>query len=279
MKIGSSSVTKFSTYVLCDIAPFKPQPNYGSFAVASYSVSDFLLEDSVDVFIRDSVIRLASEGELVQHELHVGNKSINQLKLWKYGCHIPHTVILDFSFYDLFKKNGEVKLKAIYDQQIAYQLGPSLAVRCSSNKEDREEYSFAGTFDTYLNVANDFEAFKEKVLESFVKFSLMEENYSDFRTSKLRLGVMVQNMVQPKFSGFLFTTDPMNPPSKWLKVEYWEGERDKSDVSSLTLNKENGKTVDANLGKRGVSLPLEVRSKLHELTQILDKQFNSPSRC
>ena len=276
MKIGSSTVTKHDSYFLCGIAPLTHRPNCGSFAVASSIVSDCLLDDPVDIFIRDNRIGLASKDESVQHELYIGNKSINQLKLWIFGHHIPDTVILDFSFFDMFKKNGEAALQALYNEQIANQLGPSLAIRCSSNLEDREDRSFAGTFDTHLNVANDVEVFKEKVLESFIKFSSSDKIPPQFRGYRLRLGVMVQNMIRTKYSGFLFTTDPMNPPNQWLKVEYWQGERDQSISSSLTLNKENGKVIDSDTENSHVSLPMEHQKKLHQLAVSLDVQFNSP---
>ena len=276
MKIGSSTVAMYGSYFLCDISPIKPQPNCGSFAIASSRISGFSLDESLDIFICDNIIGLASKSNQLRHELHVGNKSINQLRLWQFGCHIPHTVILDFSFYDLFKKNGEVALQAIYNEQIANQLGSSLAVRCSSNIEDREDLSFAGTFDTHLNVDNEFEVFRDMVLESFVKFSAMEDIVPDLRTRNLRLGVMVQTMVKPKFSGFLFTTDPMNPPNQWLKVEYWKGEREKSVGSSLTLDKENGKIIDSDRKNSKSPLPIKFQKKLHVLARHLDEQFNAP---
>jgi phosphohistidine swiveling domain-containing protein len=87
---------------------------------------------------------------------------------------------------------------------------------------------------------------------------------------------MVQQMIPPKFSGFLFTLDPVNPPSDWLKMEYWQGPRDNSEGYSITLNGETGKRVISGRDSNRVPLPMTSQQKLHHAAVELQRHFGSP---
>ena len=276
MTIGSSSVTSYGSWVSFFIVPESYEQNCGSTVVAASADGDSALDGNVVVSIHDNVLSLSSSETFAPHRLQVGNKSINQLKLWHLGFQIPHTVFLDFSFFNTFKKTGDVDLETVYKEHIANKLGPSLAIRCSSNLEDSEEKSFAGVFDTYLNVPNEYPAFEEKVLQSFKAFSIDANIPADLRMYDIRMGVMVQKMVKARYSGFLFTMHPMNPPNKWLKIEYWKGEREKSNGFSLTLNGSNGKRIPLKEDNSRIPLPKEVQTALHNAAMGLSDCFGFP---
>lgn len=84
------------------------------------------------------------------------------------------------------------------------------AVRSSSNIEDGKSDSFAGQFDTYLNVEK--EELNEKIIKCFK--SLYSENVLDYiakkkiNISELRMNVIIQKMVQSEYSGIIFTANP-----------------------------------------------------------------------
>ena len=91
--------------------------------------------------------------------------------------------------------------------------GPSFAVRSSSPDEDGPILSFAGQFDTFLNVAGFDEvcarvrdcwasAFSERVLRYHMRHGLAP--------SSVGLAVIVQTMVPADTSGVLFTADPVS---------------------------------------------------------------------
>jgi len=84
------------------------------------------------------------------------------------------------------------------------------AVRSSSNLEDGKLNSFAGQFDTYLNV--DAKDIEKKVKECFssinnsnVEIYLKENNLSK---EDLKMNVIIQKMVNSDLSGVLFTVNP-----------------------------------------------------------------------
>jgi len=280
MKIGFSSVESCGSYVAYKVS----SKERGSFTIISYAkdgTGDFNLNGDFHASIDDNSISLTAIDKRLAVVLQIGNKSIMQLKLGQLDFCIPDTVVLDFSFFDIFKKNKQVDLREIYNQHIAERLGPSLAIRCSSNLEDTERYSFAGAFDTYLDVPNEFEAFEEKIIRSYQRFcsrdySKPNDTLLDLRRYDLKLGIMVQRLVKPRFSGFLFTSDPMNPPNQWLKIEYWQGEREQSEGCSITLNSENGKRIPTSRDNSKVPLPVELQEKLYCAAKELVAHFSFP---
>lgn len=84
------------------------------------------------------------------------------------------------------------------------------AVRSSSNIEDGKNDSFAGQFDTYLNVEED--DLNNKIKECFK--SLYNENVLEYIFNKkidigeIEMNVIVQEMVQSQYSGVIFTANP-----------------------------------------------------------------------
>ena len=84
------------------------------------------------------------------------------------------------------------------------------AIRSSSYLEDGEENSFAGQFDTYLNVLP--KDINKKVKECFN--SINNKNVLDYlRKNKidktnLKMDVIIQEMVDSKLSGVIFTANP-----------------------------------------------------------------------
>ena len=85
------------------------------------------------------------------------------------------------------------------------------AVRSSANLEDGSDVSFAGGFDTELNVApGDVPAAVRKCFASVSGRNVdeyMEKTGSD--KSALRMNVIVQEMVGSEISGIIFTANPL----------------------------------------------------------------------
>ncbi|MBV5328925.1 MAG: hypothetical protein JZU65_15060 [Chlorobium sp.] len=276
MVINFLSISSRGAYVFYEVAPGMQQQNGGSFVICSVSNGDFEPGTNVTGTINGAAITLTEGENLLPYRLLIGNKSINQLRLWQLGCRIPHTVVLDFSGFNAFKRKGEIDLRGLYDQLIAPRLGASVAIRCSSNLEDSDAQSFAGVFDTYLDVTNQLDEIQGKIVQSYQKYSLRNRDQGEMLGHDVRISIMVQQMIQPRFSGFLFTLDPMNPPSDWLKVEYWQGPRENSEGYSITLNRETGKRVSSGRDSSRVPLPITIQEKLHHAANELERHFGTP---
>ena len=276
MDIFFSSIKKNNSFTAFNVHPGKHNGNCGSFKIIS-SINQKLDFGKIHkAVINNEVLLKTGNNKQLGRAIHIGNKSSNQLRLWQIGCYIPDTVVLDFNFYDTFRKNDKVDLSELYKKYIKIHFGNTIAIRCSSNLEDSEAKSYAGVFDTYLNVPNNFKAFKQKILQSYAKLNSNESKNEHFRDVNVQLGVIIQKMIQPQFTGFLFTSDPMNPPNPWIKIEYWQGAREKSERNSITLNRESGKRIRTAQDFTKILLPAEYVNKLYHSALWLHRHFGFP---
>jgi pyruvate,water dikinase len=86
-----------------------------------------------------------------------------------------------------------------------------VAVRSSGAEEDGAEYSFAGQFDTFLNVhglAEVLAKVKECWASAFSARSLHYRRSNNLPLDSGQMAVIVQRMVVPRRSGVLFTANP-----------------------------------------------------------------------
>ena len=108
---------------------------------------------------------------------------------------------------DILKKYIENNIRQDFKINMKYD---KYAVRSSSNIEDGKNDSFAGQFDTYLNVEK--EELNTKIIQCFK--SLYNENVLDYVREKkiditeLKMNVIIQEMVQSDYSGIIFTANP-----------------------------------------------------------------------
>ncbi len=123
-------------------------------------------------------------------------KANNLLKLKRHKFNVPEFEIIKWENKD--KEIDISKYKGLY------------AIRSSCELEDNLDNSFAGQFDTYLNVRP--ENINEKVKECFS--SINNENIIDYLNKKnlsvedIKMDVIIQEMVDSEYSGVLFTANP-----------------------------------------------------------------------
>lgn len=150
---------------------------------------------------------------------------INNLQIMKNnGINIPDFYIIKHS--DVLNEKIEVsKISDIKELSLnlkkqvkeKYKLNIKLenkfkkyAVRSSANLEDNSESSFAGQFDTYLNIP--FNELEENILKCFL--SLYNVNVieymlkNNFDINSLKMNVIIEEMIDADISGVLFTSNP-----------------------------------------------------------------------
>ncbi len=137
---------------------------------------------------------------------------------------------------ELFEgKSLPVKTRQILLKEI--DLSQQYAVRSSGTKEDLEEYSFAGQYETYLNVKG-IDAIETAIIDCYQSmFSEVSLNYlvnHSISTKNLAMSVVVQEMVQAEYSGICFTINPITGNDKEMSIEVAKG---------LGENIVSGKTV------------------------------------
>jgi len=98
-----------------------------------------------------------------------------------------------------------------------------VSVRSSATCEDSEFRSFAGQFDTFLNIDN------EKDLMHYIKKCKESANSERVKAyagnMKIKMAVIVQKMIDAEFSGVMFTEHPVS--KKGMLIEAAKGIGDK----------------------------------------------------
>lgn len=111
--------------------------------------------------------------------------------------------------------------EAIHAKLAPFGASHSFAVRSSATAEDLPDASFAGQYDSFLNVKGG-DAILEYVLRCWA--SLFSERAVLYRLQNgiahqdVQLAVIVQSMVSPEVAGVLFTADPISGNRKVTSI-------------------------------------------------------------
>ncbi|AMN43849.1 PEP/pyruvate-binding domain-containing protein [Rhodoplanes sp. Z2-YC6860] len=140
----------------------------------------------------------------VAHLDGCGNKSYRLGRMRAAGLPVPEGLVLTPAFLTHFAKASPAARQSDLDW-IWQRLGKvKLAVRSSAAGEDGANNSFAGVFDSLLNIERDgLEAAIGQVESSFAT-----ERASSYQLTSGAGNVLVQRMVDAEYSGVLFTRDP-----------------------------------------------------------------------
>ncbi|MHA2425317.1 MAG: PEP/pyruvate-binding domain-containing protein, partial [Candidatus Thorarchaeota archaeon] len=154
------------------------------------------------------IIELSNIGKKNQ----VGNKAKNLAYLLKKDYTIPKTMVCVFDAY-LGYQSGNTSVLSQIEEELSslIEKDKKYSVRSSANIEDATSYSFAGQFATHLNVRG-VKAIVEAIVavwESAVKVSETDYVKTIKNDDDVLMGVIIQEMVQPDYSGVVFTKNPM----------------------------------------------------------------------
>ena len=156
--------------------------------------------------------------------VYAGGKAESLSRLMKEGFLVPQGFVL---LSCAFNENGEI-LKEAKDE-LEYVINNKLneentyAVRSSAIGEDGINASFAGAYDTYLDVK------KEDVFDSGLK---VRKSSNNNRVNKYsyeknvvggKVAVIIQKYINPDFAGVLFTSDIITGSSAKMNGNYVKG--------------------------------------------------------
>jgi len=106
--------------------------------------------------------------------------------------------------------------------------GYPVAVRSSAIGEDGENFSFAGQYDTVLNVQNLDELLKAiQTVRDSAHSDRVEAYTQNSGLDKTGVGVVVQRMIDSHTSGVLFTAEPIDNDTSVIFMEVVDGLGDK----------------------------------------------------
>lgn len=133
-----------------------------------------------------------------------GGKAKGLQHLRKLGLKVPDACVL------IHPSTEQITEEVIGSVTNQLGTGPK-AVRSSAVSEDSAQASFAGQFETYLNLKTPYEI-KQAVIGCIeaagaARVSSYSGNLA--HNADLRISVIIQNMVTPKVSGVVFTANPV----------------------------------------------------------------------
>jgi rifampicin phosphotransferase len=133
-----------------------------------------------------------------------GNKALRLAQMRAQGMPVPNGIVLPPDFIEALGCGSAAWRRRLLDA-IWRQLGcERVVVRSSATAEDGAKRSFAGVFESILNVdRGGLEAAIAKVKASFTS-----DRASAYATSGGRGSTIVQRMVAAEYAGVLFTQDP-----------------------------------------------------------------------
>ncbi len=184
--------------------------------------------------------------------------------------------------------------------------GVSVAVRSSATAEDLPGLSFAGQYDTFLNVVGVSELL-DRIVRCWESLwnprALSYRIKQGIRNDDLAHGVVVQKLVAADVSGILFTANPLNGrrDQLLLNASWGLGEAIVSgevNPDQWIIDKQNGRIVEAQIARKermtirtsdGIShaeVPVDRQetaslseaeiAELHSLARIAERHFGQP---
>jgi rifampicin phosphotransferase len=133
-----------------------------------------------------------------------GNKAFRLARMRALGIDVPNGVVLTSNFLSRFAAATPRQHRLELDRLWRVIGADRVAVRSSAGGEDSQTSSFAGIFDSVLNVEREqLETAIWKVLTSFES-----ERARCYRAERGNKNILVQCMVEADYAGVLFTQDP-----------------------------------------------------------------------
>ncbi|MCP4177173.1 MAG: phosphoenolpyruvate synthase [bacterium] len=156
----------------------------------------------------------------------VGGKALSLSILKRYKLPVPDGIVITD---DSFNKNGELQAESKEElnktlKNMIFPKTTKFAVRSSATNEDSTEDSFAGSFDSLLNIN------KKNLVESIQevynsRLNLRVKTYSENRglSEDHQMCVIVQEMVDADYAGVLFSADPVSKSYDKIVGNYING--------------------------------------------------------
>lgn len=184
---------------------------------------------------------------------------------------------------------------------------PAVAVRSSARQEDGSRHSFAGLFDSFLNLAG-IDAVENAVRMCWA--SVFSPRATQYRYARglgfgdVALAVIVQQFVEPVSSGVMFTADPVTGSQDRIVIDGVLGLGEglvagTANSDSVIIDKNSRRTLDESVvikplmvtasagggvGTTAVpvarqaesSIPPALRARLVDLAYQLERRFDGP---
>lgn len=209
----------------------------------------------------------------------VGGKAHGLARLTRLGLNVPAAFVIPDAEVDQFPVDLEAHYQAIG--------GGKVAVRSSAIGEDGAESSFAGQYETILDVEG-IDALREAINRCIA--SLSSEHADAYKSEQAdlqenRMCVVVQAMVDARCAGVLFTADPVSGRHDRLVIDAVAGLGEALVSGEVTpdhyeLDQSNAVVHQELVGKQALlsaqeinALANDARSAAEQMQALLDMEW------
>ncbi|MCA9349941.1 PEP/pyruvate-binding domain-containing protein, partial [Candidatus Saccharibacteria bacterium] len=218
----------------------------------------------------------------------VGTKADNLWLLTTLGYQVPRGLTIPVSVFEKYK---DLELEDFQDSKeyqtilgLLLELGlgdeTTFAVRSSSPNEDGKDNSFAGIFESYLNIEIDqLGKYIKKVWDSTSSTKAQHYARQNGIIQDLQVAVIVQEMIDGDYSGIAFSANPANLVNEII-IESVKGRGDKladgiTNPDSYLVEKRQFQLIHHSQQSATNLEPAEV-IRLARIITSLEKNFGYP---
>lgn len=213
-----------------------------------------------------------------------GGKAASLKELTKAGFPVPEFIVLTTDVYRNWKQTGSVSFPADLEKVLEPFTDKKVAVRSSASKEDGTSFSFAGIFETYLDI-NGMDGIKKAILDCWKSlqservFKYCERNQID--PLDLEMAVVIQEYIDPDFAGVMFTVNPITGNDREIIIEACPGSGEKLvsglvTPSSFILNRERKNIISKADDKMQIHPSEEVLRALRDYAFRIAAYYGKP---
>ena len=210
-----------------------------------------------------------------------GGKAANLSELVNAGFNVPPGFVLSPEDLEYNCTYGPDKPPAFEKRIQAICGGYPVAVRSSAIGEDGEGFSFAGQYDTVLNLFT-----VEDVIKAIKEVAASAENdrvqaYQEANNLEATgVAVIVQAMVRPSSAGVMFTAEPVESDPSLIAIEAVQGLGDKMVSGQASpdfhlLDKVTGATVESTCINDPVLGRIEINA-LYKAGVAIESHYGCP---
>lgn len=154
-------------------------------------------------------------------DLSFGGKAYGLNKLNKLNVKVPSAYAINQDAINMIIENDNETIEELNKVLDKFDKNTLFAIRSSASNEDGNDKSFAGMYESVLNVQNN----TTKIIDAIKKVnkSLNSTRVGSYNDERSKMNIVLQEMIQPKVAGVCFTDAIDFDGSDSFYVEYVEG--------------------------------------------------------